>query len=129
MRLRRSWLTNRFAVTFGGIAVAAALWNLYVVLNDDGIIRGRVVDAEGVPVEGAAVVLSERSLLVARPRGRTVTDAEGRFAFSGHRLHRLYLEASKEGSGRIGQREYRLYFKGQNMELDAPLQLRPEGAT
>ncbi len=127
--MRRSWFTNRFAVTFGGIAVAAALWNLYVVFNDDGIIEGRVVDAGGAPVEGAEVVLSERSLLVATPRGRTVTDTEGRFSFRGHRLHRLYLEATKEGAGRLGQQEYRLYFKGQNMELEAPLQLRGEAAT
>ena len=77
--------------------------------------------------KGTRQFLTEASLTC---EGVTVlTDAEGHFAFSGHRLHRLYLEASKEGSGRIGQREYRLYFKGQNMELDEPLQLRPEGAT
>lgn len=127
--MRRSWLTNRFLITFAGVALLAALWNLYVVFNDDGIIRGRVVDAGGAPVEGARVMLSERSLLVARPRGETVTDREGRFAFRDHQLHRLYLEASKAGAGRIGQREYRLYFKGQNMELEEPLRLRPEGAT
>jgi hypothetical protein len=127
--MRWSWLTNRFVLTFGSVAVAAALWNLYVVFNDDGIIRGQVVDSNGAPVEGARVMLSERSLLVARPRGQTITDAEGRFAFQGHDLHRLYLEASKEGAGRAGQREYRLYFKGQNMELEAPLRLVPEGAT
>lgn len=127
--MRWGWLKNRFVLTFGSIAIAAALWNIYVAFNDDGIIRGRVVDAGGSPVEGARVMLSERSLLVSRPRGHTVTDAEGRFAFDGHQLHRLYLEASKEGAGRVAQREYRLYFKGQNMELETPLRLRPEGAT
>lgn len=127
--MRWSWLTNRFVLTFGSVAVAAALWNLYVVFNDDGIIRGQVVDSNGAPVEGARVMLSERSLLVGRPRGQSVTDAEGRFAFQGHELHRLYLEASKEGVGRARQREYRLYFKGQNVELEAPLRLGPEGAT
>lgn len=127
--MRWNWLKNRFVLTFGGVALAAAFWNLYVVFNDDGIIRGRVVDAEGGPVEGARVTLSERSLLVARPRGQTVTDAAGRFAFQGHELHRLYLEAVKEGEGRAGPREYRLYFKGQNMDLDTPLSFPPEGAT
>ena len=127
--MRWSWLTNRFVLTFGSVAVVAALWNLYIVFNDDGIIRGQVVDSNGAPVEGAKVVLSERSLLVGRARGQTVTDAGGRFAFRGHELHRLYLEASKEGVGRAGQREYRLYFKGQNVELDAPLRLGAEGAT
>ena len=127
--MRWRWLKNRFVLTFGSIAVAAALWNVYVAFNDDGIIRGQVVDAGGAPVEGARVMLSERSLLVARPRGQTVTDAEGRFAFEGHELHRLYLEASKEGVGRVGQREYRLYFKRQNLELEEPLRRRPEGAS
>lgn len=126
--MRWSWLMNRFVLTFGSVAIAAALWNLYVAFNDDGTIRGQVVDGNGAPVEGARVRLSERSLLVARPRGRTVTDAEGRFVFHGHELHRLYLEASKEGAGRAGQREYRLYFKGQNMELEAPLRLEPKDA-
>jgi Carboxypeptidase regulatory-like domain len=124
-----SGLLNRFLVTFAAVALVAAAWNVYVVLNDDGMISGRVVDRAGNPVEGAKVTLSERSLLVARPRGQTVTDAKGQFAFTGHRLHRLYLEVSKQGTGRVGQREYRLYFKGQNLELEEPLQLGAEGAT
>jgi hypothetical protein len=127
--MRWTWLANRFVLCFGSVAIAAAAWNLYVVLNNDGVIRGEVVDANGAPVEGARVTLSERTLLVARPRGQTVTNAEGRFLFEGHELYRLYLEASKEGVGRLGQREYRLYFKGQNLELEAPLRLRrPESA-
>jgi hypothetical protein len=127
--MRWSLLNNRFVLTFGGIALAAALWNLYVAFNNDGIIKGQVVNDEGAPVEGARVILSERSLLVARLRGQTVTDAEGRFAFHDHELYRLYLEAIKEDAGRFGPREYRLYFKGQNLELDMPLRLRAEGAT
>lgn len=127
--MRWGWLKNRFVLTFGSVAIAVAIWNVYVVLNDDGIIRGEVVDSKGAPVEGARVTLSERTLLVARPRGQTVTDADGRFVFEGHNLYRLYLEASKERVGRLPQREYRLYFKGQNLELDVPLRLRPEGTS
>jgi hypothetical protein len=126
--MRWGWLKNRFVLTFGGAAVATALWNVYVVFNDDGIIRGQVVDAASTPVEGARVVLSERSLLVAQPRGQTTTDANGRFVFRGQDLHRFYLEARKEGIGSVGPREYRLYFKGQNMELETPLTLLPDGA-
>jgi hypothetical protein len=129
MSMRWSWLRNRFVLTFGSVAIATAIWNVYVVLNNDGIIRGEVVDDAGKPVEGARVTLSERTLLVARPRGQTVTDADGRFLFEGHDLYRLYLEASKEGVGRVPQREYRLYFRGQNLELDAPLRLRPGSAS
>jgi hypothetical protein len=127
--MRWSWLANRFVLCFGSVAIAALAWNVYVVLNNDGIIRGAVVDDAGNPVEGARVTLSERTLLVARPRGETVTDAAGHFSFVGHNLYRLYLDAAKTGVGRIGQQEYRLYFKGQNLHLDAPLRLRPEGAS
>ena len=117
----RFWLLNRFVATI--VIVAVGAWNLYVVNNDDGRIEGRVVGADGAPVEGATVTLSERTLLVAQPRGTTKTDAEGRFMFRDHRLHRLYLEATKQGAGRAGPIEYRLYFKGQNMLLDKPLRL------
>ena len=127
--MRMSWLANRFVFTFGGVAVVAALWNVYVAFNDDGIIRGRVVGPGGAPVAGATVTLSERTLLVAQPRGSATTDAEGRFAFRDHDLHRFYLEAAKEGVGRAGPIEYRLWFKRQNMVLDAPLRLSGEAAT
>lgn len=121
--MRWSWLGNRFVVTFGGIAVAAALWNVYIAFNDDGIISGTVVSADGRPVEGATVVLSERTLLVAQRKASTETDGEGRFSFTGSRLHRLYLEAVKPGVGRFGPREYRLFFQGENLFLSEPLTL------
>ncbi len=127
--MRRSWLTNRFVITFGGAALLALAWNLYVSANNDGVIEGVIVAPDGNPVPGATVTLIERTLLVSQPRGSTTTDAEGRFAFRDHNLHRLYLEAAKEGVGRLPQREYRLYFKGQNLSLQEPLQLAPRGAS
>jgi hypothetical protein len=117
------WLWNRYTITFGGMALLAGLWNVYVALNSDGIISGRVVGPDGRPVEGATVVLSEKTLLVSAPRAKVATDARGAFRFSGHTLYRLYLEASKEGVGRIPAREFRLYFKGQNLLLREPLRL------
>jgi len=119
----RSLLKNRFFLTFGGFALVAAVWNVYISFNDDGRITGRVVGPDGQPVEGATVVLSERTLLVAQPKGNVKTGADGTFRFDGHRLHRIYLEARKQDVGRFGPREYRLYFKGENMDLDEPLQL------
>ncbi|MCB1491300.1 MAG: carboxypeptidase regulatory-like domain-containing protein [Rhodobiaceae bacterium] len=121
--MRWSWLLNRFVLTFGTIAVFAVVWNIYVAAHDDGIIEGHVVGPDGKPVAGATVVLSERTLLVAKPQDKTTTDAEGRFEFRDHRLHRLYLEADKVGEGHAGPVEYRLYFKGENMRLDEPLKL------
>ncbi|MCV0395995.1 MAG: carboxypeptidase-like regulatory domain-containing protein [Rhizobiaceae bacterium] len=121
--MRWSWLANRFVVTFGGALVLAGLWNLYIAFNDDGRITGRVVGPDGQPVEGAAVVLSERTLLVAQPKGNTETGPDGSFRFDGHRLHRIYIEARKPDVGRYGPREFRLYFKGENLDLEEPLRL------
>lgn len=118
-----SWIANRFVVTFGLIALAALVWNIYVSAHNDGRITGHVVDAGGAPVSGATVVLSERTLLVAQPKGRIETAADGSFSFSGHTLHRLYLEARKADVGRYGPKEFRLYFKGENLDLEEPLQL------
>ena len=91
--------------------------------NDDGIVRGRVVGPDDRPVAGAKVILSEKSLLVTAPRDSAMTDAKGEFMFKGHKFYHLYLEAAKEGVGRVSPREYHLYFKGQNMTLKAPLRL------
>ncbi len=121
--MRGSWLRNRYTVTFGLMAIVIGAWNLYVALNDDGIIEGRVIGPGGQPVAGAEVVLSEKTLLVSAARARTTTDGDGRFRFTGHRLFHLFLEASKENVGRTKPREYRLYFRGQNIFLDKPLRL------
>ena len=125
-----SWrfLLNRYIVTFGSIAIVAGLWNIYVAANDDGIVRGRVVDAQGHPVAGAEVVLSERNLAVTLPRDRVTTDADGGFLFTGHTYHRIWLEAAKPGVGSYPQTEYRMYFKGQNMNLRNPLRLKPSSS-
>lgn len=121
----KALLWNRFTITLGAVALAALAWNVYIAFNDDGVLAGRVVGPDDAPVEGAEVVLSERSLLVSKPRARTVTDAEGRFVFAGHDLYRAYVEAAKEGVGRQPPIEVRLYFRGQNARLDAPLRLAP----
>jgi hypothetical protein len=118
-----SWLRNRYTLTLGSIAALAISWNIYVALNNHGIITGRVVTADQRPVSGATVVLSERSLLVAVPKGRATTNEKGEFRFAGHSLHHLYLEAYKEGAGRMAPKEFRLYFQGQNLLLEKPLVL------
>lgn len=118
-----SFFLNRYTITFGLMAIIVAGWNLYVVLNKDGIITGQVMGPDNKPVAGATVVLSEKTLLVTAPRAKTTTDANGEFRFKGHKLYRLYLEAFKEGAGRMQPKEFRLYFKGQNMALDRPLHL------
>jgi hypothetical protein len=120
-----SWFRNRFVITFGGTAILVLLWNVYVSFNDDGILTGQVVDADGTPVEDATVTINEKALLVSRSRGSTTTDADGRFTFIGHHLYRIFLEAEKDGVGRATPVEVRLYFKGENSSLTQPIQLAP----
>ena len=127
--MRWKWLRNRFVVTFGGAALLAAVWNVYIVYHDDGIITGQVVGPNGEAVPGATVKLSEKTLLVSQPKGQATTDADGRFEFKGHKMHRIYLEADKDCVGRYGPREYRLYFNGENLILARPLRLAPQGAS
>ena len=120
----RSVLYNRYTITFGTIALLAIVWNVYVLFNDDGIVAGRVVTSDGTPIENARVVLSEKTLLVNAPLDKTTTDADGRFKFSGHDIYHVYLEAYKDGVGRAPQKDYHLYFRGQNLHLSEPLQIK-----
>jgi hypothetical protein len=120
----RSVLYNRYTITFGTIALLAIVWNVYVLFNNDGIVVGRVVTSDGTPVENATVVLSEKTLLVNAPLDKAATDADGRFKFSGHGIYHVYLEAYKDGVGRAYQKDYHLYFRGQNLHLPEPLQIK-----
>ena len=124
----RSLLLNRVTITFGTIATAIALWNLYVVANDDGILAGRVVGPDGRPVAGAEVVLSRQTIVSLHPIATETTDEAGAFAFGRHDQHRLVLTAAKQGVGAAPRREVRLYFRNQNHELEAPLVLAPQAA-
>ncbi len=40
MKIKRSFFTNRFFLTFGAIALLTLVWNVYIEFNDDGIIDG-----------------------------------------------------------------------------------------
>jgi len=119
----RPWLFNRVTVTTLLIALLVVGWNLYVVAHDDGILTGTVVGPGGAPVEGAKVVLSERTLVSLEPIAETTTGADGGFRFAKHDRHRVVLTASKDGVGASGRLEVRLYFRNQNRQLDQPLRL------
>lgn len=122
--MKRTLFLNRYTITFGAIAIIAALWNLYVAFNDDGIIEGRVVDPDNRPVEGATVTLFQKTLYVAEPRDKTTTDKNGAFFFKEHSSYKLWLEAIKEGLGKSPKEEFRLYFRNQNLYLSTPLRLK-----
>ncbi len=122
--MKRSFFLNRYTVTFGSIAIVAALWNLYIAFNNDGIIAGRVVGPENRPVAGATVTLFQKTLYVAKPRDKTTTDKNGAFLFTGHESYKLWLEAIKKGLGKSPKEEYRLYFRNQNLTLNGPLRIK-----
>jgi len=69
------------------------------------------------------VTLFERTLTTLEPRATVQTGPDGGFRFAGQRAHHLAVEARKEGIGRSPRTAVRLYFRGQDLVLPAPLQL------
>ena len=117
----KSIFINRYTITFAIILFWALLWNLFVIFNDEGILYGRVIGPQHLPVEGATVILSEKTLLVTAPRDEVTTDVDGFFRFEGHNLYHLYLKVKKKNTGLSSHKEVRLYFRGQNKTLKEPL--------
>ena len=117
----RSVVTNRFFWIPLLLAVLAGGWNLYVVGHDDGIVRGRVVAPDGTPVSDATVRMMEQNFTTNADRGSTITRADGRFEFTNNRSHNIQLVAEKAGLGRSDRQIVRLYFRAQNVTLEAPL--------
>lgn len=76
-----------------------------VALQEDGVIRGRVVEADGTPLDGSRVVLRQSDRIVAE----VITDARGEFAAKGL-ASGVYEIQTPTGSG-----TYRFWRQG-----DAP---------
>ena len=117
----RGWLVNRVTITFALIAAIVIGWNLYVQAHDDGVLVGQVVDANGTPVAGATVVLSEQTITSLSPIAETVTDEAGGFRFEGHDRHALVLTAEKAALGQSPRVDVRLYFRNQNRVMGTPI--------
>ena len=126
----RDYLWNRFTWTFGILVLTVLLWNVYVVLNDDGRIVGRVVDPQGQPLADAEVTIeaSEINNLTFTPRVAT-TDAEGRFRLEGVTLFNFNMTVTKEGWQPVNRQNHHLYFRSQNYTLPAPVLLQPAPAS
>lgn len=114
--------TSRWVIVPGGIAAVVLGWNLFVAANNGGVVEGRVVDATGSPVPGAAVLLFERAFIVSNERQRTAADAQGRFRFEGNASHAVQLQAVN-GAVRSERVTLRLWFRAQNRRMEAPLRL------
>lgn len=125
--MRNKWLSllsNRFVVLPIALAIVVALWNAYIAMHNDGIVRGRVVSADGKPVADAVVKLTEQNFTTNSDRGQTTSRADGSFEFIDNRSHSIQVRAEKEGVGRSEQLPARLYFRAQNVTLREPLVLK-----
>lgn len=92
-----SWST----VTLGGVAVAAdeVVEGLEIVLGEPGRLVGRVVDAAGAPVAGAAVWVRDASGRIVHPDAGARSDATGGFTYDGLPAGPLTVVASAGESG------------------------------
>jgi len=123
-----TWLrliTHRFVLIPLCIGLTAAAWNGYVSLHDGGLVRGVVLGPGGAPVAGAKVSMMEKNFTTNSDRGSTRTRADGSFEFTNNRSHNILLRAEMDGVGRSDQITLRLYFRSQNVTLDAPLTIKP----
>ncbi len=120
-------LVNRFTIVLASLALAIAIWNVYVSLHDHGVVEGRVVDAAGRPVGGATVVLWVLDFTTYVEKTRATTGADGSFTIRGNDSHNIQIEAEKSGVGRAERIPVRLYFKAQDVTLTAPLVLAGGG--
>ena len=121
--LWRRLLLNRFVLVPGGIALGILVWNVYVAAHDNGIVAGRVVDAAGRPVADATVALWALNFTTYAERTRTKTGEDGRFLFTDNSSHNIQLLAEKPQVGASPRVPVRLYFRAQDVDLDAPLVL------
>ena len=119
-------ITHRFVLIPLCIGLTAAAWNGYVSLHDDGLVRGVVLGPGGAPAAGAKVSMMEKNFTTNSDRGSTRTRADGSFEFSNNRSHNILLRAEMDGVGRSDQITLRLYFRAQNVTLDAPLMIKPD---
>jgi hypothetical protein len=119
-------LRSRFVLVPLAIAVLVAVWNVYIVFNDDGLVEGEVRDAAGRPLAAATVILFERNFVTHVEKARTQTDGNGRFRFTDNRTHLVQLEAQTGDGKRSERRQVRLWFKAQNVRV-APLVIAAAG--
>jgi hypothetical protein len=108
------------------IAVAIFVWKLHVMANDDGYIRGTVVDQNGDGVAQATVLLQERDLVIVESPMATQTDENGHFVYEDMSLISFFIWAQKNGYGKTEKSAYHLYFKEQNFMLPEPIVLMRE---
>jgi hypothetical protein len=119
----KGWLLNRFVLVPTALAVIALGWNAWVVTHNHGIVAGRVIDANGAPVEGAKVQLWVFNFATFNTNASTTTKPDGSFSFENNPSHNIQISAEKPGVGRSARISVRLYFSSQDFRLKDPLRL------
>ena len=115
---------NRFVITFLSIGLIIGVWLIYVQLNNDGIIKGQVVDETGKAIPNATVnIVEELSGGIQEPLV-THTDSKGNFVFKNINYLEFLISAKKTGYVSSKIKRYHLYFKKQNFSLPKPLILK-----
>ena len=120
--MTRWWATRWFIVPTLMVLVTLG-WLVYVSRHDNGLIEGRIVDAAGRPVADATVRIFDRGFVTHQERGRTRSDADGRFRITDNTSHSVQLEAETPELGRSERMEVRLWFAAQDVRLADPLRL------
>jgi Carboxypeptidase regulatory-like domain len=117
------WWTSRWFVVPTLMLATVLGWMLYARQHDNGLIEGRVVDAQGRPVPGATIRIFDRGFVTHQERGRTQSDAQGKFRITDNKSHSVQLEAETAALGRSQRFELRLWFAAQDARLEEPLRL------
>jgi hypothetical protein len=118
------WATSRWFIVPVGLLAVVVGWNIHVMGNATGEVRGRVVDAAGRPVAGATVQIFERAFVVNTEKQTATTDAAGAFRFFGNASHSVQLQAEANGA-KSDRVTLRLLFRAQDADLPSPLVLKP----
>jgi len=125
------WLVfNRFVLIVVVVAVLTVGATGYMNANDEGTLRGVVVDADGEPVADANVTLQSQTFEGVPDVKRTETDADGEFTFESYRARgevalQFRLSAEKAGVGESGSCHRHVYYPDQSVRLTVPLDGEP----
>ncbi len=129
--IRPRWqrlLVNRFVLTPLIFVLVAGIWDFYASTHDHGIVKGMVVDAAGKPVPGARVTLWTYDFTTFSETSHTASGANGSFAFTDNRSHRIEVSAAKPDVGSSGRVPINLYFRSEDTTLSKPLVLAGNGS-
>ena len=119
-----SWWASRWFIVPALMLATVLGWLSYVTRHDNGLIEGRVVDAQGRPVPDATIRIFDRGFVTHQERGRTRSDAQGNFRITDNQSHSVQLEAETAALGRSERYELRLWFAAQDARLEQPIRFK-----